>query len=157
MNNRTVLLLITLAMPAIAAAETPFAHPNNLPKISCDAFHYSRAYLQRYPMAPAACIEGRMLDGEKWAKFNTRVYLANFPKFITVEMLDVGGNPISTFSFRPAPGARIVMNGTSMSFSEVERGDLITFWKSEKRLDTHTMPPETAASWQALPPLHSRG
>jgi len=156
MKNRSVLLLIALSMPTgLALAGTPFAHPSDLPKISCDAIHYSDAYLQRYPMAPAACVEGRIAYGQEWGRFNSKVYLVDFPKFITVEMLDVTGNPISTFSFKPAPNARIVMNGKSIPFSKVQRGDLITFWKSEKRLDARSMPLETAGSWQVLPPQES--
>jgi len=156
MRIRSVLLLIPLSLPTgLALANTAFAAPNELPKISCDAIHYSDAYLQRYPRAPAACIEGRIAYGQEWARFDTRVYLADFPKFITVEMLDPSGNPISTFSFKPARKDRILVNGKSLPFSEVEPGDLITFWKSQKRLDARAMPLETAEAWQVLPPQQS--
>ena len=150
---RTV-LLIALSMPTglALAADTPFSDPSSLPKVSCDDIHYSEAFLQRYPKAPASCIEGRVWNGEKWAKFNAKVYLVNLPNFITVEMLDVAGNPVSTFSLKPAPNDTIEANGKSMSFSEVKSGDVITFWKSEQRLDAKAMPAETAASWQVMPP-----
>jgi len=154
MTSRTVLFLpVVFLMPAgVALADTPFAHPSDLPKVSCDAIHYGDAYLRRYPMAPAACVDGRMLNGEKWARFNTRVFLIDYPKFITVEMLDTAGNRVSTFSFKPAPQARIVMNGKSIPFSQVELGDTIIFWKSERRLETAAMPSETTVAWQVLPP-----
>jgi len=144
-------------MPSgLALADAPFADPGTLPKVSCDDIHYSEAFLQRFPRAPAACLEGRVYKGEKWAKFNAKVYLVNLPDFITVEMLDVAGNPISTFSFKPPPSEKIVVNGNGISFSEVKRGDVITFWKSEKRLEAKTMPAETAQAWDVLPPQKSQ-
>jgi len=157
MKTQTV-LLVALAMPSglTLAADAPFSDPNSLPKVSCDDIHYSEAFLQRYPRAPASCIEGRIYNGEKWAKFKAKVYIVNLPDFITVEMLDVAGNPVSTFSLKPAPNDKIVVDGKSMSFSEVKAGDVITFWKSEKRLDAKAMPAETAASWQVLPPQKSQ-
>ena len=94
-QNRSLLLRVASSMPAgVALAETPFAHPSDLPKVSCDAIHYSDAHLRRDAMAPAACVDGRMLNGEKWASFDTRLYLIDYPKFITGEMLDASGNPV---------------------------------------------------------------
>ena len=156
MRKRIALLLLPFAMPAgLALATTPLAEPMRLPKVSCDTFHYSDAFLERFPMAPAACREGRVLDGREWARFDTQVYLVAYPRFITVRMLDVRGNPVSTFSFHPAPGARLVMDGKSIPFSDVRLGDTITFWKSAQRLDRPLMPRESAVSWQVMPPLHS--
>ena len=157
MDIRTV-LLSALSMPTglALAADTPFSDPGKLPKISCDDIHYSEAFLQRYPKAPASCIEGRLYNGEKWAKFKAKIYLVNLPDFITVEMLDVAGMPVETFSLKPAPNDKIVVDGKSMSFSEVKAGDVVTFWKSEKRLDTKAMPTDTAASWLVLPPQKSK-
>ena len=151
---RTV-LLTALAMPAglALAADAPFSDPSSLPKVSCDDIHYSEAFLQRYSNAPASCFEARIYNGEKSAKFKAKVYLVNLPDFINVEMLDVAGNPAETFSLKPDPNDKIVLDaGKSMSFSEVKAGDVITFWKSEKRLDTKAMPTATAASWLILPP-----
>jgi len=153
------MLLIALAMPTgfALAADAPFSDPSSLPKVSCTDIQYSEAFLQRYPKAPASCIEGRIYNGEKWAKFKAKVYLVKLPDFITVEMLDVAGNPVETFSLKPDPNDKIVLDaGKSMSFSEVKAGDVITFWKSEKRLDAKAMPTSTAASWLVLPPQKSQ-
>jgi hypothetical protein len=148
--------LMALSMPTgLALADTPFSDPNSLPKVSCDDIHYSDAFLKRYPKAPASCLEGRIYNGEKWAKFKAKVYIVNLPDFITVEMLDVAGNPVSTFSLKPAATDKIEVNGTPMSFSEVKPGDVITFWKSEQRLDAKAMPAETTKAWQVMPPEQS--
>jgi len=154
MNIRAV-FLSALWMPTgfALAADAPFSDPSSLPKVSCDDIQYSEAFLQRYPKAPASCIEARIYNGEKWAKFKAKVYLVKLPDFITVEMLDVAGTPVETFSLKPDPKDKIVLDaGRSMSFSEDKAGDVITFWKSEKRLDAKAMPTSTTASWLVLPP-----
>jgi hypothetical protein len=153
MTIRILLPIALLTTAGAAVADTPFSDPSSLPKVSCDEIQYSEAFLQRYPKAPASCIEARVYNGEKWAKFKAKVYLVNLPDFITVEMLDVAGNRLETFSLKPAASDKIVMDGgKSKSFSELKPGDVVTFWKSEKRLDTKAMPTDTAASWLVLPP-----
>jgi hypothetical protein len=62
------------------------------------------------------------------------------------------------FDIQPEAGAkRHDRDGKSMSFSEVKSGDVITFWKSEKRLDARAMPAETAASWQVVKLVEREG
>jgi hypothetical protein len=55
------------------------------------------------------------------------VYLAN-TDFITVQLPNVAAELISTFSFKGAPGAQIVVNGKSEGFSDLKPGDVITLW-----------------------------
>jgi hypothetical protein len=157
MNIRTVLVCALLMPSGLAwAADAPFSDPSSLPKVSCGDIQYSEAFLERYPKAPASCLEGRIYKGEKWAKFKAKVYVVSLPDFVTVEMLDVSGNPVETFSLKPAANDKIVVDGKSTPFSDVKAGDVITFWKSEKRLDTKAMPTSTAASWLVLPPQKSQ-
>ena len=152
MRIRSVLAVALLTPTVAALADTPFSDPSTLPKVSCDDIHYSEAFLQRYPKAPASCLEGRVYNGEKWAKFSAKVYLVNLPDFITVEMLDVAGNPASTLSLKPGPNDKILVNGNPVSFSELKPGQVITFWKSEQRLEAKAMPAETTQAWQVMPP-----
>lgn len=154
MQTRTMLALTVLVLPiSLALAETPLANPDALPKVSCNEIHYSQAFLQRYPKAPAACLEGRVANGEKWAKLNAKVYIVNLPDFVTVEMLDVAGLAVTTFSLKPSPNEKIVVNGQSMPFSEAKPGDIITLWFPEKRFEARALPAPTAAAWTVLPPL----
>ena len=153
MQTRTILPLALLVIPVgLAMADTPLSNPDTLPKVSCNDLHYSSEFLQRYPKAPAACIEARVANGEKYAKFNAKVYLVKLPDFITIEWLDVAGMPTSTFSLKPPPGEQIVVNGKSMPISEVKPGDTITLWIPEKRFEARALPASTSASWWVLPP-----
>ena len=155
MRTRTILPLAILVIPiAFAMADTPLSNPDALPKVSCDDIHYSSAFLEKYPKAPAACLEGRVANGEKWAKFNAKIYLVNLPDFITVEMLDVAGLAVTTFSLKPSPTEKVVVNGQSVPFSQVKRGDVITLWFPETRFEAKGVPASTGSSWIVFPPVH---
>jgi hypothetical protein len=152
MKFRPCVLIAALALPAsVALADPALSDPDSLPKVSCTEFTYSATFLSRYPKAPAACQEGRVVKGVKYAKFNAKVYLAN-PDFITVQLLNVAGDMISTFSFKPGPGAQIVVNGKPEGFSDLKPGDAITFWLPEKSLKARALPGPTKQAWRVLPP-----
>jgi ATP-dependent Lon protease len=72
----------------------------------------SSEFLTRYPSAPAACLEARDKDGKVYAKFNARVFL-NSADRTTVELLNVKGDRLSTFSFKPAPDAGVNIDGSA--------------------------------------------
>jgi hypothetical protein len=156
MSFRSTLILAVLAMPAsVALADTSaLSDPESLPKVPCTNFRYSAAFLKLYPRAPAACVEGRDLNGVKYAKFNARVFL-NGPDFTTVSLLNVAGTPLSTFSFRASPNAQVAVNGTPKPISQLRPNDQITFWVPEGKLEAHSMPSPTDESWRVLPPQSS--
>jgi hypothetical protein len=123
---------------------------DSLPKVACSQLVYSRQFLKQYPKAPAACIEARVAKGIRYAKFNGQVYIPG-ADVITVQMFNVAGDPLSTFSFKPSPEALVIVNGQPKPFSELRKGDPITFWVSEKRFAVYTAPGASGAS-QAVAP-----
>jgi ribosomal 50S subunit-recycling heat shock protein len=154
MSFRSVVILAALAAPAgLALADNALVtDPDSLPKISCDKFTYSAALLKRYPKAPAGCQEGHVApNGTKYAKFQAKVYL-NGPDRTTVNMLNVAGDPISTFSFKGEAGGKVSVNGKVENISDLKPGEVITFWIPEKRLEAHSLPSNTDKSWRVLPP-----
>ena len=97
--------------------------------MSCTSIHYSAAFLAKYPKAPAACLEGRKANGETYGKFNAKVYL-NGDGITTVQMLNVSGDPVTTFSFKAKPGATVSVNGKPEAIADPKPGEQITFWVS---------------------------
>jgi len=153
MKIRSALLLAALTVSAsIALADTPsLSDPDSLPKVSCTEFAYSPAFLKKYPKAPAACQEGRVLNGVKYAKFTAKVFLVT-PEFTTVQLLNVSGDPTTTFSFKAPASATMLINGKSTKMSDLKTGDQISFWVPEKRLAAQSLPGPTHESWRVLPP-----
>jgi hypothetical protein len=111
MKMRTALLGFALMAPLSVAWGANSFNPDTLTRVACSDLQFSQAFLQRYPQAPAACIEAREAkDGTCYAKFHARVFL-NSSDRTTVNILDASGAMRTTFSFRPSPGATIQLNG----------------------------------------------
>jgi hypothetical protein len=143
--------LALIAALSVAWGAKP-VDPESLTKISCADIHFSKAFLQRYPQAPAACIEGRAdASGAHYAKFNAKIYL-NGADRTTVQLLDSKGDTKTTFSFKPKKNASITINGQKTRIQDLKQGDSITFWVPEARLTAGTLPAATAQSWTVLPP-----
>ena len=127
-------------------------NPDKLPKVPCSEFKFSEAILDKYPQAPAACLEGRVYKGEKYAKYNGRVYLPMTDR-ITLEIIDLAGNTATTFSYKPSPTQVVMVNGRPEQYKDLRKGEVITFWIPESRLDVRETPASTHENWTMTPPL----
>jgi hypothetical protein len=150
MTKYLLAALALLAPVSMSWAVTP--DPESLPKVNCSDFKFSQAFLAKFPKAPAACQEGRIYKGHKYAKFNAKVYL-NSPDRTTVQFMNVSGDPIETISFKPAPGATLTFNGVKTKYSDLKPGDPLTLWIPESRMTVSATPAPTAQAWTVLPPV----
>lgn len=140
-----------LALPlsvGMAFAADPMASDT---KIACTEMKYSSEFLARYPTAPAACLEAVEKEGKRYAKFNAKVFL-NSADRTTVQLLNVKGDPLTTFSFKPGPDAGVNIDGKKTKFTDLKPGEQISFWVSEDRLTAAELPGSTDDSWAVLPP-----
>ena len=140
-----------LAMPlAVGTALASEAAASDA-KIACSEVKYSSEFLAKYPDAPAACIEAVEKGGKRYAKFQARVYL-NSADRTTVELLNTRGDRLSTFSFKPGPDAAVDIDGKKTKFTDLKKGEKISFYVSEDRLTASELPGSTEESWAVLPP-----
>ena len=140
-----------LALPlavSTALAESPMASDT---KIACTEMKYSSEFLSKYPDAPAACVEAVEKEGKRYAKFVAKVYL-NSADRTTVQLLNTKGDPLSTFSIKPGPDASVDIEGKKTKFTDLKKGEKISFYVSEDRLSASEQPGSTAESWAVLPP-----
>ena len=141
-------LALPFAVSTALSAESPMASDH---KIACSEVKYSSEFLSKYPDAPAACLEAVEKEGKRYAKFNARVFL-NSADRTTVELLNVKGDPLTTFSFKPAPDAGVMIDGKKTKFTDLKKGETISFYVSEDRLTATDLPGDTHESWSVLPP-----
>jgi len=149
--KKCALLVTALALPlsiTTALAAEPMASDHKIP---CSEVKYSSEFLAKYPDAPAACLEGIEKDGKRYAKFTARVFL-NSADRTTVELLNVRGDPLTTFSFKGAPDAHVLVDGKKTNFADLRKGEKITFYVSADRLTASELPGATEDSWAVLPP-----
>ena len=152
MKTRIPLALMAFVSAGLAFADTLSSYPDSLPKVSCDQFHYGDAFLHRYPMAPAACQEVKVADGERWAKFAAKVYLVELPDFVAFEIPDLEGLT-TTINIKPRSTATIYVHAKRVLFRDLQLGDEVTFWMREQRLEPRALPTTTEEAWRVLPPL----
>jgi hypothetical protein len=147
------LLLAAIVLPlGFNAASAAGVDPDKLPQIACSDIRFGAAFLAKYPKAPLACLDGRVYNGKRYAKFQAKVYISD-PKFMTVQMLDRAGTTITTFSFKPGPEQGVHMNGQLRKFHDMAVGEVMTMWVSEDRTTAQELPGSTDDSWAMLPPL----
>jgi hypothetical protein len=154
MNTYKWLNCAAIALPLTLAAHQVLGQtvdPNKLPKVECTELTYSQEFLAKYPKAPAACLEARVAHGKRYAKFSGQVYIPG-TDVITVQIFNVAGDPLSTFSFKPSPDARVIINGKKVPYSQLAKGDPVTFWVSENRFAVYTAPGATKGVSAAVAP-----
>jgi hypothetical protein len=145
-------LLAAIVLPLSFGTAFAAINPEKLPQVPCSSLHFGAAFLAKYPQAPAACQDARVYKGQRYAKFEAKVYISS-PQFMTVNLLDAAGNTVTTFSFKPRPGQGVHVNGDLRKFSDMAVGEKLTLWVSEKRMSASELPGSTASSWAVLPPL----
>jgi hypothetical protein len=107
--------------------------------IPCSDLTFSKAFLAKYPKAPAACIEARTYNGKKYAKFDGKVYLMA-GKDMTVQVNNVSGEALSAITVEPETSASLLMNGKPTKFSDLKVGDMISIWVSQDRYSFYSAP-----------------
>ena len=123
----TCACLTALMVPMAGMAADP-------PKsASCYEIRYSLDFLDRYPMAPAICQEVVERDGVKYARMDAEV-AATAGHILTVSFKNVFGTEIRDLDIHPVPGSKLTLNGESVPWDKVQRGDRLTFWLPEKAL-----------------------
>ena len=155
MKMRTAMVGLVLIAPLSVAWGAKAVDPETMTKVPCSDLHFSQAFLQRYPQAVNACIEGRQdKNGMRYGKFHAKIYL-NSSDRTTVQLLDAKGDTKATFSFKPKPGATITVNGKKARVQDLSQGDELDFWVSETRLSAGSLPAPSAQSWTVLPPTEA--
>jgi hypothetical protein len=155
MNKTKVLFLsAALALPLYSGLAHAVVDPDKLPQVACSDIKFSAAFLAKWPKAPMACQDGRTYKGMTYAKFVAKVYIQSLPQFITFNFLDASGNVVMTASAKPGPHQHIMVNGQKREFKDLQVGDSITIWVSEKRTDAASLPGSTESKWALLPPIN---
>jgi hypothetical protein len=86
-----------LALPVVIGAQKVSAQTtvgSDTGTFRCKSLTYTKAFLAKYPKAPAACIEAREYHGKKYARFDGKVS-AKEGEYMTIEMHNVAGDVLT--------------------------------------------------------------
>ena len=112
------------------------------PKLNCvKDIKYGQEFLAKFPDAGSACQEVKVVQGEKWVRFDAQVK-HNKDNHMTVDLLDTRhehtGNPM-TFVYTP-DATLTLENKKVKAASAVEKGDKVIVWVPESRFGVYAQP-----------------
>ena len=81
-----------------------------------------------------------------------KVYINNLPDYVTLQLLNVSGTMITTFSVKPQGGGTFYVDGKETPAADLQVGQLITLWVPESRMEVKVLPVPTAESWRVIEP-----
>ena len=112
------------------------------PKLNCVTnVTYSKEFLAKFPDAGSACQGVKVVQGEKWVRFDAQVK-QNKDNRMTVDFLNKShehtGNPMT---FEYTPDATLTLENKKVkSASAVEEGDKVVVWVPESRFGLYAQP-----------------
>ena len=112
------------------------------PKLNCvKDVSYSKEFLEKFPDAGSACEEVKVVQGEKWVRFNAEVK-QNKDNRITVDFFNQQhehtGRPMT---FEYSPDATLTLENKKVKpASDVKQGDKVVVWVPESRFGLYAQP-----------------
>jgi len=112
------------------------------PKLNCvKDVKYGQAFLAKFPDAGSACQEVKVVQGEKWVRFDAQVK-QNQNNRLTVDLLNQRhqhtGNPLT---FEYTPDATLTLENKNVkAASAVKKGDKVMVWVPESRFGIYAQP-----------------
>ena len=135
---RTTLKLATTVLIGISLTGVAQGQP----KLNCvKDVKYGQAFLAKFPDAGSACQEVKVVQGEKWVRFNAQVK-QNQNNRLTVDLLNQShehtGNPLT---FEYTPDATLTLENKNVkAASAVKKGDKVMVWVPESRFGIYAQP-----------------
>jgi hypothetical protein len=140
-SNQGLLAATVLSLCSGATLAAEAVNPDTLPRIECASLRYSEGFLQKYPKAPAACLEARIYKGETYMKVKAKVYVREAP-MLSVDLMDPYGNTLGSVLVRKPHSLRVLVNGKEVDAFDLHRDEEVTLWVPQSMFDAQP----TAAS-----------
>ena len=112
------------------------------PKLNCvKDVKFGQAFLAKFPDAGSACQEVKVVQGEKWVRFDAQVK-QNQNNRLTVDLLsqehEHTGNPLT---FEYTPDATLTLENKQVkAASAVKKGNKVMVWVPESRFGIYAQP-----------------
>ncbi len=131
---------VKLAIAVLAAI--PLVNVAHAQRLSCSRdITYSEEFLAKYPDAGGACQEVKIVNGQKWARFNAEVK-HNKDNRITVDLLNTAGRHWGDpLTFEYTPDATLTLENKKVkAASAIKEGNKIVVWIPERRFGLSAAP-----------------
>jgi hypothetical protein len=130
-STQWILVATVLSLASgLATAASKTVDPDKLPKVECSSLRFSKEFLDKYPKAPAACLEARVYKGKTYMKVKGKVYVADKPT-LTMAFMDAYGNALGTVQVKNPKSLRVIINGEEKDVAHLRKDEQLTFWVPE--------------------------
>ena len=113
------------------------------PKLNCTKdVTYGKEFLAKFPDAGSACQEVKVVQGEKWVRFDAQVK-QNKDNRLTVDLLNKEGNHTGnpmTFIYTPDATLTLEKKKVVKAAAEVKEGERVMVWVPESRFGIYAQP-----------------
>ena len=135
LSNQALFAAMVLAVSYGTSNAAEAVNPDTLPKIECSSLHYSEGFLQKYPKAPAACMEARVYKGTTYMKVKAKVYVREEP-MLSMDLMDPYGNTLGSVLVQKPQSLRVLINGKEVDAFDLHRNEVVTVWVPQSMFDT---------------------
>ena len=133
-SNQRLLAAMVLSLCSGATIAAEAVNPDTLPRIECSSLRYSEDFLQKYPTAPAACLEARVYKGETFMKVKAKVYVTEEP-MLSIDLMDPEGNTLGTVLVQKPKSLRVLIDGKQVNAFDLHRDETVTVWVPQSMFD----------------------
>ena len=133
-SNRKRIAAIVLSLCSGAAIAAEAVNPDKLPRIECSSLRYSGDFLQKYPTAPAACMEARVYKDETFMKVKAKVYVKE-ESVLSMDIMDPEGNTLGTVLIQKPQSLHVLINGKEVNAFDLHRDEQVTLWVPQSIFD----------------------
>lgn len=129
------LMLTGLFLAGTAGAQQPLdtqrLADTDVDAASCAAVSWHQDLLAAYPRAGLACHEVIVVNGERWARFETVFQQENRGGSVRSNFRDRQGRSMGSLTMMPAHDQRVLIDGREYAFSELQRGQVLNVYVPE--------------------------
>jgi hypothetical protein len=129
-------LALFVGLPVVVLAQ-------DQPKLNCvKDVKYSQEFLAKFPDAGASCQDVKLMQGEKWVRFDA-VVRSNKDSRMTVNVLNTQGNPTGnplTFTYTPDATLTLKKKSVVRPAYSIKKGDKVLVWVPESRFGVYAEP-----------------
>ena len=128
-----VLASFVWAGGAMAQEDTAVAHMDRPADnaASCEAMIWNQEFVGTYPWVSEACHTVIIVNGERWARFEGKFQEVNNDGSFDTEFVSRSNRELGRVTLMPEPGQRVHLDNQDVRFSDLSRGQILSFYVPE--------------------------
>jgi len=138
-SSTTIRAGVALALASFVFASGAAAQDNKLVNVdrpadnaaSCNELNWHQEIVTSYPWASETCRAVVTVNGAKWARFEGEFQGLNDNGSFDAEFTSRSDKELGSVTLMPAPGQSVRLDNKNVSFADLDRGQILSFYVPE--------------------------